>query len=181
MGTDKAMLPYGGITLIEHVAGLVRLAAGGVSAVGAGDKCARLGLRVVPDLCPGAGPLAGIHAALTDSSADWNLIVACDMPAVPASVLEELFVDAERSQADCVVPLAEGGRPQPLCAVYHRRCASSAEEALVQGRRKLTRWLEELRVEWKTAVEPGWFVNANTPQEWRFFLREEFARRPEGV
>lgn len=181
MGTDKALLPYYGITLIEHVAGLVQLAAGSVCAVGGGEACERLGLRVIPDLWPGCGPLAGIHAALSDSSGDWNLVLACDMPAVPPVLLEELFVCAENSEADCVVPLPAGERPQPLCAVYHRRCASSAGAALAQGRRKLAGWLGGLRVEWRTAVESHWFVNTNTPEEWRLYLREEIARSPHGV
>lgn len=181
MGTDKALLPYRGLTLIEHAAARVRRAAGSVSIVGPPARYRHLGFRTVADLYPGAGPLAGIHAALTDSADDWNLVLACDLPAVPDEFLSLLLAHAEASGADCSVPLTDGLRPQPLCAVYHRRCASRAAAALAAGRRKMTAWLEELRVEWLPAAEPGWFVNANTPEDWRSHLRELNPRSPEGA
>src|SRR5439155_2404727 len=118
MGQDKARLPLHGKTLVEHVAAAVAEAAGSVTLVGAPERYQSLGFPIVPDDRPGAGPLAGIHAALGASRADWNLIVACDMPVLSAPFLKSLLAAAESSGADCLIPSGPSGLPGPLCAVH---------------------------------------------------------------
>src|SRR5947207_935848 len=115
MGQDKARLPLEGKTLLDRVAAAVEEAAGSVTLVGAPERYANLGLRAVPDGRPGCGPLAGIHAALTDSRAEWNLIAACDMPLIAAPFLRSLLDAAESSGADCLIPSGPSGHPEPLC------------------------------------------------------------------
>ena len=80
MGRDKAQLPLHGRTLVEHIAGAVAEAAGSVTLIGAPERYPDLGIRMLPDSRPGAGPLGGICTALASTDAEWNLIVACDMP-----------------------------------------------------------------------------------------------------
>jgi len=166
MGQDKARLPLEGKTLLEHVAAVVAEAAGLVTLVGAPERYASLGLRVVPDSRPGCGPLAGIHAALTDSRADWNLIAACDMPLIAAPFLRSLLDAAESCEADCLIPRGPSGHPEPLCAVYHSRCRTAIGEALDRGVRKVTDGLAGLRIAAWNVPESRWFRNVNTPEEW---------------
>ena len=52
MGRNKALLPFRGITLVEHVAGIVRQAAGSVTLIGDPVQLGHLGLPVVSDLLP---------------------------------------------------------------------------------------------------------------------------------
>ncbi len=87
MGRNKALLPFRGTTLVEHVAGIVRQAAGSVTLIGDPVQLAHLGLPVFPDKLPGSGPASGIYTALTITSTDWNLIAGCDMPAVTSDIL----------------------------------------------------------------------------------------------
>ncbi len=91
MGRDKALLRYGSATLIQHVAERVATAVGSATLVGSPARYARLGYPVVPDNFLDGGPLAGIQAALAASAADWNLVVACDMPGVTVEFLEGLL------------------------------------------------------------------------------------------
>ena len=100
---------------MSAVAAAVARAAGNVTLVGHAE------LPAIPDRYPGEGPLGGILTALHHTSADWNLIVACDMPEVSAAFLAELLARAMRSRADVLLPCGPDGLPQPLCAVYHRR------------------------------------------------------------
>src|ERR1044072_5912258 len=113
MGRDKALLEYQGMRLIGRVAAAVKGAAGAVAVIGDPAKYRDFGCSVHPDIFTGCGPLAGIHAALTVTQADWNLVVACDMPDVDASFLRELLDKAEAAGEDCLLPVGESGRPEP--------------------------------------------------------------------
>lgn len=166
MGQDKARLPFQGKTLVEHVTAAVAEAAGSVTLVGAPERYQSLGLPVLVDSRTGAGPLAGIHTALSASGAAWNLIVACDMPGISASFLRSLLAAAESSGADCLLPAGPSGLPEPLCAVYHLRCLDSIGAALDRNVRKITDGLAGLRVAIWSVAESAWFRNVNTPEEW---------------
>jgi molybdopterin-guanine dinucleotide biosynthesis protein A len=166
MGLDKASLPFHGKTLVEHVAAAVAEAAGSVTLVGAPERYRNLSFPLLADTRTGCGPLAGIHAALAGSKALWNLVVACDMPGIDAPFLKSLLTAAEASEGDCLIPAGPGGRPEPLCAVYHRRCREAIRAALDRNVRKVTDGLAGLRIESWNAPESRWFRNANTPEEW---------------
>ena len=166
MGRDKALLPYRGRTLVDYVAGQVAEAAGSVTLVGPPDRYRHLPYPLVADQHSGCGPLGGIHAALAWTPADWNLIVACDMPGVTAPFLRALLDEAESTDADCLAARSPSDLPEPLCAVYHRRCAESLDSWIASGRRKAADWLATLRVAWHPVASGGWLRNANTPREW---------------
>lgn len=163
MGRDKALLPLGRGTLAQSVAEAVRQAAGSVSLVGGPSAC--LGYRILPDLYPGAGPLGGILTALQDSTADWNLVVACDMPAITADFLTALLRAACDCGADALVPTGDG-RLEPLCAVYHRRCHGPLSVAFTGGVRKVATALEQVRAVLWPVSEVSYFQNVNTPEDW---------------
>jgi molybdopterin-guanine dinucleotide biosynthesis protein A len=166
MGRDKALLPFRGTTLAQNIAEAVRAAAGSVSLVGSPFRRENLGYEVTPDLYPGEGPMGGILTALQNSTADWNLIVACDMPALSADFLRQLLDAADRYDADALLPQGPSGRPEPLCAVYHRRSRRSLDAAFARGVRKVTAALGEVRsVIWPVA-EVLYFQNVNTPEDW---------------
>ena len=163
MGQDKALLPWGDSTLVEHVAERVRAAAGNVTLMGAPERYLHLGFPTLADRYQNCGPLGGICTALQTTAADWTLILACDMPGVTADFLSRLLDAAEASAADCVIPQA-GGR-HPLCAVYHRRASSEATRRVMSKSFRMHDFVASLRtLEFPC---PAHFVeNINTPQEW---------------
>src|SRR5579863_5196781 len=114
MGRDKAMLPYRGTTLVQHVAQTVREAAGSVTLIGDPARLAQLGLPVFPDELPGCGPVSGIYTAVRLSETDWNLVVACDMPAVSPDNLCQLLRSTHNAERDCVAATGSDGQPEPL-------------------------------------------------------------------
>jgi molybdopterin-guanine dinucleotide biosynthesis protein A len=173
MGTDKALLDIAGQPMVLVVAEAIARVCGPVSLVGDPTRYGGLGLPVVADDFPGCGPLAGMEAALRATGAEWNLVVACDMPALNAAMLQGLFVLAEGG--DCAVPEYADGRMEPLCAVYHKRCHGAILSALERGTRKVTQALREavpalalryLRVEGTAA-----FANLNTPADVAAWLK----------
>ena len=175
MGTDKALLDFGGITLIERALTVLRAACPAVTIV-CEDARFSAYATVVEDVYSGCGPLAGIHAALLHSSAELNLVLAVDMPYVSESLLRFLFATAE--QSDAVVTVPHTGRGfQPLCAVYRRPFAAAAEQALRAGQNKVdalfskisTRMVEASELE-AAGFSDRVFVNLNTPADLRAIL-----------
>jgi molybdopterin-guanine dinucleotide biosynthesis protein A len=169
MGKDKALLPFGGTVLVAHVALSVLAAAGSVSLVGPLDAYSHLDFPVVPDLCPGFGPVGGIVTALSASGAEWNLIVACDMPGVSGEFLASLLAEAEDSGAECTIPLTPNGRLHGLCAVYRQAARLPLLGAMEAGTHKLHDAIKELNVHFYPVSAPELLANVNTPAQWRTF------------
>uniref|UniRef100_Q01XR8 Molybdenum cofactor guanylyltransferase n=1 Tax=Solibacter usitatus (strain Ellin6076) TaxID=234267 RepID=Q01XR8_SOLUE len=166
MGRDKALLPFHGAPLAEAVARRVEEAAGSVTIVG------HPALGGIGDRYPGEGPLGGILTALHHTSAEWNLIVACDMPQVSAGLLRRLLSIAAVSPALVILPHGPEGRPEPLCAVYSTRALPALEAAFAGGIRKVTTALAELPVERLDISEVADFQNVNTPEDWSAYAAE---------
>lgn len=178
MGTDKAFLEFEGKPLIERAWELARTVTPNVRIVGQRAKFAAYGV-VIEDVYPERGPLGGIHAALTATSTELNLILAVDTPFLTAALLDYLVHQARTTAALVTVPRI-AARFHPLCAVYRRGFAALAQQALEAHKNKIdplftptdTRIVEEdefIRLGVSAAV----FDNLNTPEEW------ERARRPE--
>jgi len=170
MGENKAFLDFGGQTLLAR--GLVELgsACDRVAIVGDPAIFASFG-PVVEDVFAGCGPLAGIHAALTHSSAELNLMLAVDMPFVTRQLLSFLFDVASKGDAVITVPRTPRGL-QPLCAVYRRDFAVVTERSLKEGRYKVDAAFAGLQlrvIDEPELVRSGFpeksFFNLNTPQE----------------
>lgn len=166
MGTDKALLPLKDGTLIHHIAVQVNHAAGNVTLIGDPAKYSYLSYPVIPDIYPGCGPLSGIHAALIASRADWNLIVACDMPELTAEFLRRLLARAQAGDAQAVIPAGPDARPEPLCAAYHSTALPDVARALEGGVYKVLAALDGLRIDHWRVPDSRQFHNLNTPAEW---------------
>jgi molybdopterin-guanine dinucleotide biosynthesis protein A len=167
MGRDKAFLMFGGRRLIDIAAAAVCEAAGSVTIVGPPGILEGSGWPVIPDRRPGAGPLAGIETALNHTTADWNLIVACDMPRLNSGTLRAILAEAlANADAGCVMPESATGRVEPLCAAYHKRSLSAMTAALDAGRRKVTSALPGRSIHYIRMIDDPIFQNVNTPEEW---------------
>jgi molybdopterin-guanine dinucleotide biosynthesis protein A len=171
MGTDKIFLKLGGRTLLDRTLAIAKSVTDDVRIVGDQTKLAGLE-NVIEDLYPNCGPLGGIHAALTNSAAELNLMLAVDLPFLETRFLEYLLSAARRSKAAVTVPRADGGF-QPLCAVYRWRFADLAVRALRAGNNKIdqlfvpadTCILEEDELK-GAGFSAEMFRNVNTPEDW---------------
>jgi molybdopterin-guanine dinucleotide biosynthesis protein A len=165
MGRDKALLPFGDATMVEQIASQVAAAAGSATIVGHPERYRGLGYPVVEDFTPGCGPLGGVTTALRISEASWNLIVACDMPALTTKFLTMLLEEAERSGGDCLVPISPSGRLEPLCAVYHRGSLDRLSGALDRNVLAMQDAVAGPRMVQWPIPETAFFRNINTPQD----------------
>lgn len=110
MGSDKAMLPdVSGAcsSLLDRAVGIARQ----IAAILERSDCvvyvsgAYGSYQCIADLIPGAGPLSGIHAGLTEflqqshSDPHYLLFIPVDMPALEASTLLTLINNARGASA----------------------------------------------------------------------------------
>lgn len=129
MGRDKAALLLDGRTLLEHALATLRQVCREVVILGSPGLYEGYGAAVVEDVFPGCGPLSGIHAALSHTGTEFNLIIAVDTPFLSAEFLSFMAERAVNSGAVVCTPEI-GGYRQPLCSVYSRAFLPMAEEAL---------------------------------------------------
>lgn len=139
-------------------------------------------LRLVADRRPGRGPLAGLEAGLAEARSDVCLVLACDLPFLPAEVPARLLDELTRwrrgaGRSDpprAVVPVAEGRR-QPLCAAVERRAGAAAVACLDVDAPSVAAWLERLEVREmpldrlaagheEAAAARRWMLDVDTPE-----------------
>lgn len=169
MGTDKAFVALDGRTLLARALEVARSVTDDVRIVGSAEKFSPFA-PVIEDIFPGCGPLGGIHAALRASPRDFNFILAVDLPFVSATLARFLVSHAGKSHAVVTVP--KSGGLQPLCAVYRRAFADTAEKALQAGRYKIDALFDDASTQVIGGEEleaagfsPRMFENLNTRQD----------------
>ena len=191
MGVAKALLPVppDGTALVRHVIERLSGVVNGQTIVVANDPMlaseAELPPTVqqVPDDYPGAGALGGLATGLARCDG-WAMAVACDLPLIEQTLFAAFTALVDRPQPertsdrdnrpwDAVVPRCEG-RPQPLHALYHRRCLPAIEALLAEGGRRFVHFYDEVHVCYVDEpilrqIDPELhsFINVNTPQEWQ--------------
>ncbi len=127
-------------------------------------------LPVATDVRTNCGSLGGIHAAIV-RAASPVLIVAWDMPFVPAELLRALRTAGGR--ADAAVPESGSRRGvEPLCAYYTPACVPAIERRLDAGDRRVISFFDDVRVERlpedvvRRFGDPAvMFMNVNTPDD----------------
>jgi molybdopterin-guanine dinucleotide biosynthesis protein A len=142
-------------------------------------------LEIIEDRWPGEGPLGGIitalqHTAVSDPSAEWNLVLSCDMPFLTAEWLQFLVDHARQvnQEIQIILPHSAHG-PEPLCACYRTSAAEPLKNVFDRGVRKVTQALQQLRTEvlddsvWKRFDSAGrLFWNMNTPADFEEAQRQ---------
>lgn len=171
MGRDKALLPWGATTLLEHALERLRAVCAEVVILsGPERRYPDSGVPVLTDVVSGSGPLSGLITALEHARTDLALLLAVDVPFAPPALLQRLLELA--GEADAVVPVATG-RPQPLCAAYRRTCLPPARRRLAAGELKMTSFWADVRVRQVSEAELAPFGspdlilrNLNTPEDY---------------
>jgi molybdopterin-guanine dinucleotide biosynthesis protein A len=168
MGRDKALLAWEGATLLDHALARLRVVCTDVRILcGPEPRYLDRGAPIVLDRLAGAGPLAGLDAALEASAGRAALLLGVDLPFVTPGLLSRVL--ARLAGADVAVPVV-AGRPEPLCAAYGPGCAAAVRARLDAGERRMTSFWPDVTVrelpegELAALGDPAeLFRNLNTP------------------
>ena len=170
---DKALMPLGGRSVIEHIIDNAKEQASPllINVNRHPDRYKRFGLPLIPDpFGPEAGPLAGILAAMEycqeQGCAD---VLACfpgDVPWFPQDLVKQL--EGLRVKEDTQVCYARtAGQWQPLFSVWSLTLLPVLRQAMAEkiySPMMLIRSLPHSVLDLEHVL-PGHFANLNTPED----------------
>lgn len=124
---------------------------------------------VVTDIYKGAGPLGGIHAAMTFSDSGSFFVLAGDMPFLDRNLILRM-TDCYFEKAPMMLVPRTGSMSEPLHAIYSRQVLPLIEELISANKNSSVRDLFSPDItEW---FDPGTspaiqraFTNINTPED----------------
>ena len=174
MGRDKAALPVGRVSLLEHLARRLSPVVDEIIVAGGAQTYPIPSVRAVADVYVGRGPLAGMHAGFLGARQPLVWVVACDLPEVEPQLAPLMLGSA--TDVDAVVPRPYG-EPEGVCAIYRRELALPIETLLTAGQQSVKQLLNSIRVRYLEAeelraVDPELrsFRNLNTPADYRAWI-----------
>ncbi|MEP7013281.1 MAG: molybdenum cofactor guanylyltransferase [Acidobacteriota bacterium] len=122
---------------------------------------------------PGRGPAAGLLGAARAFPARSLLVLACDLPAVPAHLLAKIAEVAAGAAFDLVLPRWEEGA-EPLAALYGPKALAALDRRVAAGNYALYDLAEEPGLTVAALSEADLqsfgppreiFANVNTPED----------------
>ena len=175
MGQDKALIPFLGRPLIEHVMNRVRHLSDEIFiTTNQPENYKFLNIPLHPDIKLGQGALRGLYTALKVARHPLVAVIACDMPFVNSALLFACAKILQDPTIDAVIPSTEFGL-EPLHAVYRReRCLPPIEQALDNGKRRMIAWHGDANIQILSPKETSLFDpdnitfwNVNTPEDFK--------------
>ena len=141
MGQSKALVPFGGRPLIQHM--VERLLPVADELIVTTNEAHRLQflyqefpdarLRLVPDLLDRRGSLPGMLTALSAATHPYVAVIACDMVFASPRLVAAESIEALETGADIVVPVNAHGF-EPFHALYAREnCLAAVQQRLGEG------------------------------------------------
>lgn len=103
-----------------------------------------LPLQTVADRYPGAGPLAGLHSALSATDKQALLCVPCDLPYFSAA-LAEMLLNRFPDGAEAFVCRDSERRVHPLCGIYTAAALPCITEQLELGEHRVMDLFKHLK------------------------------------
>ena len=175
MGRDKAMLPLGNQTFLSRLISKYSIRFSVYVSVGTAGKFPCPGAEELVDLRPGAGPLAGLEAAFSQTDADAVFLTATDLPCGSVELANHLL--KELGEADACVICRRDGKPEPTFGVYRRNCQKAVKMLLDEDQRTFRTLFDRIHVRWLYEKELAEFPleqllqNINTPEEYEKLQR----------
>ncbi len=172
-GIEKGKIRICGKTAIERI--IETLSGYNIVVVCRDEKQSELYSDIAPvitDEFKGMGPLAGIHAALKYFKSR-TFVVAVDMPFIRRAVVDFIYREAEKNNADALVPVWDDGKAEPLLACYSYSALGEIEKSLKKGERKILTPILRLRnvvfypIDRLKSMDKDLvsFLNLNTPED----------------
>ncbi len=178
MGRDKSQIEIRpGLRQIDHLLQLARAISNDVFVSCNDVTKVPAGTELLPDLHPGAGPLAALEAFHARFPDDGVLLLGCDLFLIDEATIRHLIEHRSPDHAATAYPNRIDHRAEPLCAWYPPAALARAGEAIANEDFCARHFLERLNPQILELPNPVALDGANTPEE----LEEVMAKLELGV
>ena len=118
-----------GTPMIQSVINEVMKVTSNIIIVANNAEYGKFGLPVLEDIYKDKGPLAGIYTGLSNSTTNYNLVLACDSPSISKSLIEQLISNIDGQD---MIYSSLDKRIYPLTAIYNKSILPVIEKQLNQ-------------------------------------------------
>jgi molybdenum cofactor guanylyltransferase len=193
MGRDKATIEIDGVPMLRRIYDIVASCNdGGIRSIESiyivtpwveryrsilpmpGTRGCANDCNFITEEDPHRGPLVGFAQGLSQIEADWVLLLACDLPNLTTSFIQNSMLGTRGCasgllrdipiQSMAYLPKSDRGW-EPLCGFYRGNCLDSLQEYINGGGQSFQGWLKTEIVTELTGGNPQILLNCNTPAD----------------
>jgi molybdopterin-guanine dinucleotide biosynthesis protein A len=165
-GQDKGLLPFGCVTLIDHVYQQLARQTDTIyiNANRNVDRYSTLAPVIQDCYADFQGPLAGMHASLVQLTDEWLGFIPCDGPMLCGDLIHRF--ESAINDTDHIYVAHDGKHLQPVYALLHRSILPYIQSFLDKGEKKVGFFYQQHRIRLIDFSDcPELFTNVNTPQQ----------------
>ncbi|MEM6751799.1 MAG: molybdenum cofactor guanylyltransferase [Cyanobacteria bacterium P01_C01_bin.38] len=152
MGTDKALVNYQGKPMLQRV---YQVAAECTEQVYVLTPWKERYQNILPSDCnyliesqPGKGPVNGLSEGLEQISADWILLLACDLPLLDVEIIQSWINKLPQIPNSTLALVPQRSEIwEPMCGFYRKDIKTELDTFLKSGKRSFQELLSSIEVE----------------------------------
>jgi molybdenum cofactor guanylyltransferase len=115
---------------------------------------------------PHRGPILAFQQSLQQITADWILLLACDLPCLDVATIQGWMRDLENVEERSIAYLAPQSKGwEALCGLYRTNCRPSLDAFVQAGGQSFQKWLQNEIVSPMLGTAPQIFTNWNFPED----------------
>ena len=170
MGTDKALVPYQGKPMLQRV---YQVAAECTEQVYVLTPWIERYQNILPSDCnylietqPGKGPVNGLSEGFEQISADWILLLACDLPLLDVEIIQSWINKLPQIPTSTLALVPQRFDIwEPMCGFYRKEIKTELDNFLKKGKRSFQELLSGIEVEVLKVDEKAdlMLLNCNSP------------------
>lgn len=167
MGTDKGLMLFNGIPMIEHITNHFKTKFKEIIIVSNNMNYAPYCSKLITDNFKNIGPIGGIEAGISASYFEKNIILSCDNPLVQWDLIEYIIAHHLKNE----IIFSHYNSTHPFPGFYHSSIRPKLIKLINNGLRKLTSLethFDVLKLDCSNFNE-NYFINFNSPDDITLF------------
>lgn len=177
-GYSKAFTKIKGVPIYQRIMTAAGMEKALIIANSAEDKehfSQALNLKVFSDIIKGKGPLSGVHAAITQTTSDYILLMPSDLPLMNNKTINFLKKNFDPFY-DAIIPVSKESIIHPLSAIYATRIKPVLEKFLHNSEKTSVHnflgYINPLYINIPgDNIFQQAFMNMNTPEDYQTLLK----------